>query len=219
MTCKETPPTDIEFLGFLGQRYRRLSAPNEEIRIDGGRPDEDRAWPDATTWRAFWSTVDALGVWGWAPEYGTGVKDGAPWQLQLAHAGRTLLVRGNGAEEYAPPGFRRLCLAFDDLANGALLSADERTRLACGFQLSVSIVMTEPRSISASDRHPTKLALDRALIGARFISYSCRGDRNGWTWIAADASVLRAAAQGLAASADQPEAELLDFTTGSVERL
>ncbi len=218
MTCKEAPAA-LAFTGYIVRTYRRVTTEGGELRLRNGKADEIVVTPDREAWAAWWSSLDTIKAWAWAEDYGRLIKDGAPWRLALAHRGRALAVHGNGAEEYAPPGFRRFCLALDELAAGQLLDDDDRRSLARGFQLEISIEMDAPRPLWRIDQHPTKQALDRVLVGAQLRANTFPGERVGWIWTAADPDVLRAAVGVLATSPADPEARLLDLTSGVTEQL
>ena len=53
--------------------------------------------PTVEAWSRFWQAVENTGVWQWQSRYFSEVLDGTQWELELAHAGRTLRCDGSNA--------------------------------------------------------------------------------------------------------------------------
>jgi hypothetical protein len=80
--------------------------------------------PSPRQWREFWESVEALGVWRWAPEFERAVpRRGTTWELDLRRGEREVRSRGRDAWPGAPasepsPEFRRFLAALAALIDG-----------------------------------------------------------------------------------------------------
>ena len=80
--------------------------------------------PSARQWREFWESIEALGVWRWAPGFeSAGPRRGAVWELDLRHGEREVRSSGRDAWPGAPtaepsPEFRRFLAALASLIDG-----------------------------------------------------------------------------------------------------
>ena len=72
--------------------------------------------PTAEQWQAFLQTLNAIGIWEWAPNYtDPSVYDGCEWDIAISW-GNTH-IRSGGINRY-PPGYNELMNAIDTLTRG-----------------------------------------------------------------------------------------------------
>ena len=68
---------------------------NRAGHIEG---DATTVTPTAEAWSQFWQAIEAADVWSWLPDYTDNtILDGTQWELELAHAGRSVKCEGSNA--------------------------------------------------------------------------------------------------------------------------
>jgi hypothetical protein len=114
-----TPSTIVELCG--GNLIVSLKSHDGEL-VAGSR---FQATPDASHWNAFWNALEFLDIWSWKPKYdtlelGVAVCDGQGWQLQVQHAGLSVVSSGvNAYPSFGSPG----CASLDEGRFGMFLFA------------------------------------------------------------------------------------------------
>jgi hypothetical protein len=168
-------PEMLSYRGIAG----RVTTEGGVVRIVRGRERPEDLRPTGEEWARFWSAVDSVDAWRWEASYGREIKDGSPWWLELRYQGRVLATSGNGFEDHAPVGIRRLMLALNQLLGRRLLSSTDVIALQKDYRLSIQVDRRPAERLSeivlldrlmqpviqAVQRHGVILRIEHYLLG------------------------------------------------------